>query len=183
MPISLAASSQTQIGSAPFWNFCERLSQSIIGTKQLKVEETDSGLPFFIQTRNRAGCSPSLVQEVGLRIPPLQGLAALFHCERSCWSGSVVPQRQGCDVHSGRMGRKWKSKYVVKIVLHLTSRVSAATPFNFPTCAILCTFAPGPEPSGSGTAGGNIAERNYPTFSCSGLPEPPDQKFQLIDSI
>jgi hypothetical protein len=183
MPISLAASSQTQIGSAPFWNFCQRLSQSIMGTKQLKVEETDSGLPFFIQTRNRAGCSPSLVQEVGLRIPPLQGLAALFHCERSCWSGSVVPQRQGCDVHLGRMGRKWKSKYVVKIVLHLTSRVSAATPFNFPTCAILCTFAPGPEPSGSGTAGGNIAERNYPTFSCSGLPEPPDQKFQLIDSI
>ena len=80
MPISLAASSQTQIGSAPFWNFCQRLSQSIIGTKQLKVEETDSGLPFFIQTRNRAGCSPSLVQEVGLRICSLRGaVAALFH--------------------------------------------------------------------------------------------------------
>jgi hypothetical protein len=54
MPISLAASSQTQIGSSPFSNFRQRLSQSIIGTKQLKVEETDSGLPFFIQTRNRA---------------------------------------------------------------------------------------------------------------------------------
>jgi hypothetical protein len=77
MPISLAASSQTQIGSSPFWNFRQRLSQSIIGTKQLKVEETDSGLPFFIQTRNRAGCSPSLVQEVGLRICSLPGLGAL----------------------------------------------------------------------------------------------------------
>ena len=42
---------------------------------------------------------------------------------------------------------------------------------------------PGPEPSGSGTAGGNIAERNYPTFSCSGVPEPSNQKLQLIDSI
>jgi len=54
MPISLAASSQTQIGSAPFSNFRQRLSQSIIGTKQLTVEETDSGAPFFIHTRNRA---------------------------------------------------------------------------------------------------------------------------------
>ena len=182
--MSLAASSQTQIGSAPFSNFRQRLSQSIIGTKQLNVEETDSGLPFFIQMRNGAGCSPSLVQEVGLRISFAPwAVPALFHCERSCWSGSVVPQRQGCGVHLGRMGRKWKSKYVVKIVLHLTSRVSAATPFNFSTCAKLCTFAPDPEPSGSGTAGGNIAERNYPTCSCSGLPGPPDQKFQLIDSI
>jgi hypothetical protein len=183
MPISLAASSQTQIGSAPFSNFRQRLSQSILGTKQLKVDATDSGAPFFIQTRNRAGCSPSSVQEVGLRIPPLQGLAALFHCERSCWSGSVVPQRQGCDVHLGRMGRKWKSKYVVKIVLHLTSRVSAATPFNFPTCAILCIFAPGPEPSGSGTAGGNIAERNYPTFRARTVRNQASRKLQLIDSI
>jgi hypothetical protein len=74
MPISLAASSQTQIGSTPFSNFRQRLSQSIIGTKQLKVEETDSGLPFFIQTRNRAGCSPSLVQEVGLRTRSRLGL-------------------------------------------------------------------------------------------------------------
>jgi hypothetical protein len=41
MPISLAASSQTQIGSSPFWNFRQRLSQSIMGTKQVKVEETD----------------------------------------------------------------------------------------------------------------------------------------------
>jgi hypothetical protein len=41
MPISLAASSQTQIGSSPFSNFRQRLSQSIMGTKQLKVEETD----------------------------------------------------------------------------------------------------------------------------------------------
>ena len=41
MPISLAASSQTQIGSSPFSNFRQRLSQSIMGTKQVKVEETD----------------------------------------------------------------------------------------------------------------------------------------------
>jgi len=79
MPISLAASSQTQIGSAPFSNFRQRLSQSIIGTKQLKVEETDSGSPFFIHTRNRAGCSPSLLQEVGLRIcHPWAGARAEF---------------------------------------------------------------------------------------------------------
>jgi len=68
MPISLAASSQTQIGSEPSSNFRQRLSQSIIGTKQLNVEGTDSGPLFFIHTRNRAGCSLSLVQEVGLRI-------------------------------------------------------------------------------------------------------------------
>ncbi|MFY9729419.1 MAG: hypothetical protein WAK24_02340, partial [Candidatus Acidiferrales bacterium] len=67
IPISLAASSQTQIGSEPSSNFRQRLSQSIIGTKQLNAEGTDSGPPFFIHTRNRAGCSPSLVQEVGLR--------------------------------------------------------------------------------------------------------------------
>jgi hypothetical protein len=41
MPISPAASSQTQIGSSPFSNFRQRLSQSIMGTKQVKVEETD----------------------------------------------------------------------------------------------------------------------------------------------
>jgi hypothetical protein len=41
MPISLAASSQTQIGSSPFSNLRQRLSQSIMGTKQVKVEETD----------------------------------------------------------------------------------------------------------------------------------------------
>jgi hypothetical protein len=41
MPISLAASSQTQIGSSPFSNFRQRLSQSIMGAKQVKVEETD----------------------------------------------------------------------------------------------------------------------------------------------
>ncbi len=35
---------------------------------------------------------------------------------------------------------------------------------------------------GSGTAGGNITERNYPTFSRGGLLDSPDQKFQLIDS-
>jgi len=97
--------------------------------------------------------------------------------------GPSFPKDRDVAFHLGRMGRKWKSKYVVKNVLHLTSRVSAATPFKFPTCPVLCTFAPDPEPSGSGTAGGNIAERNYPTFSCSGVPEPPDQKFQLIDSI
>jgi hypothetical protein len=39
MPICLAASSQTQIGSSPFSNFRQRLSQSIMGTKQVKVEE------------------------------------------------------------------------------------------------------------------------------------------------
>jgi hypothetical protein len=77
MPISLAASSQTQIGSTPFSNFCQRLSQSIIGTKQLNVEGTDSGPPFFIHTRNRAGCSPSLVQELGLRIRSPLAYAAL----------------------------------------------------------------------------------------------------------
>jgi hypothetical protein len=54
MLISLAASSRTQIGSSPFSNFRQRLSQSIMGTKQAKIEETDSELPFFIQTRNRA---------------------------------------------------------------------------------------------------------------------------------
>src|ERR1700749_2535550 len=74
MPISLAASSQTQIGSTPFSNFCQRLSQSIIGTKQLNVEGTDSGPPFLSHTRNRAGCSPSLVRELGLRIRSLHGL-------------------------------------------------------------------------------------------------------------
>src|ERR1700740_1306432 len=68
MPISLAASSQTQIGSSPLSNFRQRLSQSIFGTKQLKVEETDSGAPFFIQTRNRAGCSASPGQAGGVRI-------------------------------------------------------------------------------------------------------------------
>ena len=74
IPISLAASSQTQIGSTPFWNFCQRLSQSILGTKQLNVDGTDSGPPFLSHTRNRAGCSPSFVQEVGLRITSLHGL-------------------------------------------------------------------------------------------------------------
>jgi hypothetical protein len=93
MPISLAASSQTQIGSAPFSNLRQRLSQSIIGTKQLKVEETDSGSPFFIQTRNRAGCSPSLVQEVGLRIRSLPGL-----CPRCRSTYSPLPKNWGCGV-------------------------------------------------------------------------------------
>ena len=36
MPISLAGSSQTQIGSSPFSNFGQRLSQSIVRTKQKK---------------------------------------------------------------------------------------------------------------------------------------------------
>jgi hypothetical protein len=31
----------TQIGPSPFTNFRQRLSQSIMGTKQLNVEETD----------------------------------------------------------------------------------------------------------------------------------------------
>ena len=73
IPISLAASSQTQIGSTPSSNFRQRLSQSILETKQLKVEATDCGAPFFIQTRNRAGCSPSLIQEVGLSISSFSG--------------------------------------------------------------------------------------------------------------
>jgi hypothetical protein len=90
MPISLAASSHTQIGSAPFSNFRHRLSQSIIGTKQLKVEETDSGSPFFIHTRNRAGCSPSLVQEVGLRILPAHwGCAGRESPTRHPWSSAT----------------------------------------------------------------------------------------------
>jgi hypothetical protein len=75
MPLSLAASSQTQIGWSPFSNFRQRLSHSIMGTKQLKVEKTDSGLPFFIQTRNRAGSSPSLMQEIGLCIHSPPGCA------------------------------------------------------------------------------------------------------------
>jgi hypothetical protein len=58
----------------PVFEFPPTPSQSIIGTKQLKVEETDSGSPFFIHTRNCAGCSPSLVQEVGFRIRSLDGL-------------------------------------------------------------------------------------------------------------
>ena len=99
MPISLAASSQTQIGSEPSSNFRQRLSQSIIGTKQLNVEGTDSGPPFFIQTRNRAGCSPSLVQEVGLRITSLHGL----------WRHISLPVLP--------IGRNWASNHLAKIQL------------------------------------------------------------------
>jgi hypothetical protein len=40
-----------------------------------------------------------------------------------------------------------------------------------------------PQPSGSGTTGGIITERNYPTSSRSGIPEPADRKLQLIDFI
>ena len=164
MPISLAASSQTQIGSVPSSNFRQRLSQSIIGTKQLKVEGTDSGPPFFIQTRNRAGCSPSLVQEVGLRIRSFSGQIPLE-------IRGVLP-----------IGRNWASKHLAKIPLKLAKEFGRPEPFNFPTCAMLCTFAPA-RACGSGTASENITERNYPTYSPLRLPEPPDQKLQLIDSI
>jgi hypothetical protein len=56
-----------QIGSSPFSNFRQRRSQSIMGTKQLKFDETVFGSPFFNHTRTYAR-SPSLSQEVGLRI-------------------------------------------------------------------------------------------------------------------
>jgi len=100
MPISLAASSQTQIGSTPSSNFRQRLSQSILGTKQLKVEATDSGAPFFIQTRNRAGCSSSLIQEVGLRIRSFCGAKPVLEIH------GVLP-----------IGRNWASNHLAKIQL------------------------------------------------------------------
>ena len=91
IPICLAASSQMQIGSSPFSNFRHRRSQSIMGTKQLKVEETVFGSPFFIHTRNCARCSPSLSQELGLRIcwyslwPPDFTVACSTHPTRNGW--------------------------------------------------------------------------------------------------
>jgi hypothetical protein len=60
--------------------------------------------------------------------------------------------------------RNWTSKHLAKIPLKLAKEFGRPEPFSFPTCAMLCTFAPD-LPSGSGTAGGNITERNYPMYS------------------
>jgi hypothetical protein len=116
MPISLAASSQTQMGSTPSSNFRQRLSQSIIGTKQLKVEVTNSGAPFFIHTRNRAGCSPSLVQEVGLRI-----------CSFSGQTPALDSRSQCCVL--GAIGGPNTSQ---KIALQLAPRISAVKTIQLP---------------------------------------------------
>jgi hypothetical protein len=53
-----------------------------MGTKQLKFDETVFGSPFFIHTRNRARCSPSLSQEIGLRI---------------CWYSLWLPDFMLCE--------------------------------------------------------------------------------------
>ena len=101
IPISLAASSQTQMGSTPSSNFRQRLSQSIIGTKQLNVEGTDSGPPFLSHTRNLAGCSPSLVQEVGLRICSFHGQTQPYRFMECCLSDAIgrpiISQRFNCS--------------------------------------------------------------------------------------
>lgn len=46
---------------------------------------------------------------------------------------------------------------------------------GMPICALS-------EPPSSGTAGDNVTEGNYLTFSRWGIPEITDPKFQLIDS-
>ena len=135
MPISLAASSQTQIGSTPFSNFCQRLSQSIIGTKQLNVEGRDSGPPFLSHTRKRAGCSPSLVQEVGLRIASLYWQGP---CSAPSVPVGVRPRRIPANGDSGNRVRErllWRSlsengaqlgfQRFVKIALELANGISA----------------------------------------------------------
>ena len=122
MPICLAASSQTQIGSSPFSNFRQRRSQSIMGTKQLKLDETVFGSPFFIHTRNRARCSPSLSQEIGLRIC----WHSLWLCEH-CLLDS--PTRIGLR-KAGRATRAWSERFSQKVAQTKRSvvRVSALTP-------------------------------------------------------
>src|ERR1700741_861480 len=100
IPICLAASSQTQIGSPSFSNFRQRRSQSIIGTKQLKLDETVWGLPFFIHTRKWARWSPSLSQDFGLRIC----WYSLWLCEH-CLVGLSQPGLGCCK--AGRATRAW----------------------------------------------------------------------------
>ncbi len=40
------------------------------------------------------------------------------------------------------IGRNWASKHLAKIPLKLAKEFGRPEPFNFPTCAMLCTFAP-----------------------------------------
>jgi hypothetical protein len=185
MPISLAASSQTQIGSSPFSNFRQRLSQSIIGTKQLKVEATNSGAPFFIHTRNLAGCSPSSVQEAGLRICLLhRPVAARLLCERRLL-GYVHAGRKSKDVAFA-----WEEWAQLRVQMD-REHCAAVSKQNFgaqnhsPSRFAQCYAHFPPDPSllvlvrYKGISPREITRR----FSCCGLPEPPDQKLQLIDSI
>ena len=104
IPICLAASSQTQIGSPSFSNFRQRRSQSIMGTKQLKLDETVLGLPFLIHTRKCARCSPSLSQEFGLRIC----WYSLWLCEH-CLVGLSQPG-VACS-KAGRATRTWSERF------------------------------------------------------------------------
>jgi len=88
-------------------NFRQSLSQSIIGTKQLNVEGTDSGPPFLSHTRKRAGCSPSLVQEVGLRILRSMGSERQISLRTLPVGGCLAPylSKRGYGVSLAKMGR------------------------------------------------------------------------------
>ena len=175
MPISLAASSQMQIGSAPASNFCQRLSQSIIGTKQLNVEGTDSGPPFFIHTRNRAGCSPSISTGGSRSAHFVRSLGSgppfYFCCQRLTIGGGLVAE-----------GRNWDSKCLAKIALYLANSISVHRVIQLPNMRNVMHTC-GRPPSGSGTAGGNVADRNYPLCLHRGYLKHLTGKPQPIDSI
>ena len=128
------------MGSTPSSNFRQRLSQSIIGTKQLNVEGTDSGPPFFIHTRNLAGCSPSLTHEVGLRIRSVGKPSP-----KDSWS---VAYRAQLGVQSSRKDCIAFSKQNFGSQCHSTSQHAQCY-----------AHMRRPEPPGSGTTGRNVAEK------------------------
>lgn len=150
-----------------------------MGTKQLKLDETVFGSPFFIHTRNCARCSPSLSQEVGLRIRSLHGaMPARFHCERCLLECVRAVLKYGCLIWRDAIGipsasqdcrafskQNFGSRTIqlpdLRNIVHISAR--SARRFWY--------------------RGGNMAERNYSPLSSAELPEPPDGSFKLIDSI
>jgi hypothetical protein len=55
----------------------------------------------------------------------------------------------------------WESKHLAKIARRLRTKFRWLRPFSFQTCATLCTACASCEPSGSGTTGDSVTERNH----------------------
>ncbi len=111
-------------------------------------------------------------------------LSAVFQCRTLPTGVRLAPSQQtGIWRSLGWNGRNWHSKWVLKIVLQLANRLSADRAILFPEMRNVVHICARPDSSGSGTTGSQCPERNYPRLSCGGLPEPPDQKLQLTDSI
>jgi hypothetical protein len=133
-----------QIGSATGSNFRQRRSQSIMGTKQLKVDGTASG--SYSSSRHEIA--------LGVRLHWCRNLVCAFVRSIGCgrlislpalpWSVSAPSPvtRGGCGAWPWDDRRNWDSKSVAKIALHLANSISAGELFSFPTCAMLCTLAP-----------------------------------------